>query len=555
MISMGAVDENLHFLILEVTRQVERTRSYLRNPSGKVRESIVRRDDYIDHLRTIIQRKCFDHVREASEKDRFEIEFLKSLDLVTGNLERLADYCESVVGQSQFLASFDVLDQISLDENFDAILEGLEMVEPALKARDVHEALEICRIEPRLDEVYAETFKRLLARLDAGGSAHAHVTALLIAHYFERMGDCMLNMGEAILSAALGERIKIDQYRALADTIDDSRPRAVLERPRHAHEQTDLLSIEALGETRSGCRIDRVSDRSGDKERMVVFKEGRTHKLLDEKRCVDHWNEVLPGYAPLIYSFQERDEIGAILFEYLPGRTFEEMVLRSEPQALAAAATALERALVEIWTKTRKDEPTRPRFFAQLAKRLDEVYALHPEFRAGGVQVGPLEVLSLDSLLERAAVLDERLVAPFSVLGHGDLNVDNVIYDHLQSSIRFIDLHRSKEMDYTQDVSVFLVSNFRLQVFDRPVRTRIHDTIRRMLDFARDFAARAGDPTFEARLAAGLARSFTTSARFVLAEEFAMNLFFRGRFLIEQLSLLPESEWPAFRIPEDVLVD
>lgn len=34
-----------------------------------------------------------------------------------------------------------------------------------------------------------------------------------------------------------------------------------------------------------------------------------------------------------------------------------------------------------------------------------------------------------------------------------------------------------------------------------------------------------------------------------------MNLFFRGRFLIERLSLLPESEWAAFRIPEDVLVD
>ncbi|MEZ4331600.1 MAG: PhoU domain-containing protein [Myxococcota bacterium] len=555
MITTGAVDENLHFLILEVTRQVERTRAYLRNPSGKIRESIVRRDDYIDHLRTIIQRKCFAQARGADREDRFRIEFLKSLDLVTGNLEHLADHCENIVGQSQFLASFDVLDQISLDENFDTILDGLEMVESALKARSVHDALAICRVEARLDELYAATFKRLLARLDAGGSAHAHVTALLIAHYFERMGDCMLNVGEAILSAALGERIKIDQYRALADTIDDARPRAWLERPRHAHEQADLLSIEALGETRSGCRIDRVSDRSGDKERMVVFKEGRTAKLLEEKRCVDRWNAILPGYAPLIYSFQEREGLGAILFEYLPGRTFEEMVLRSEPQALAAAATALERALGEIWTKTRLDEPTRPRFFEQLAKRLDEVYALHPAFRSGGVQVGPLEVLSLDSLLERATSLDERLAAPFSVLGHGDLNVDNVIYDHGQASIRFIDLHRSQAMDYAQDVSVFLVSNFRLQVFDRPVRARIHDTIRRMLDFARDYASKAGDPTFEARLAAGLARSFTTSARFVLAEEFAMNLFFRGRFLIEQLSLLPESEWSAFRIPEDVLVD
>lgn len=551
---MGAVDENLHFLLLEVSRQVERTRTYLRSPSSKIRESIVRRDDYIDHLRTIIQRKCFAHVREVDQNNRLEIEFLKSLDLVTGNLERLADYCENIVGQSQFLTSFDPLAEIAIEANFEAILAGLELVESALKTRDVQQALEICAIETRMDELYADTFKRLLARMDAGADVHGCVTALFIAHYFERMGDSMLNIGEAILSAALGERIKIDQYRALSESID-SEPRAGAARPRHALERSDLLTIEALGETRSGCRIDRVSDRSGDKERMVVFKEGRTDKLLEEKRCVDRWNELLPGFAPEIYSFQERDGLGAILFEYLPGRTFEEMILRSESEALASATEALEHALREIWTKTRRDVPTRPRFFGQLAKRLDEVYALHPDFRTGGVQLGGLEVVSLDRLLAEAAVLDERLEAPFSVLGHGDLNVDNVIFDPIQRSIRFIDLHRSQPMDYTQDVSVFLVSNFRLQVFERPVRSRIHDTIRRMLEFARQFADEAGDRSFEIRLAAGLARSFTTSARFVLNQEFATNLFFRGRFLLERLAAVGETEASKFRIPEDVLVD
>ena len=51
-----------------------------------------------------------------------------------------------------------------------------------------------------------------------------------------------------------------------------------------ANVSPDMLSVQALGETRSGCRIDRIAGRSGDnEERMVVFKEGATEKLVEEK--------------------------------------------------------------------------------------------------------------------------------------------------------------------------------------------------------------------------------------------------------------------------------
>jgi hypothetical protein len=85
------------------------------------------------------------------------------------------------------------------------------------------------------------------------------------------------------------------------------------------------------------------------------------------------------------------------------------------------------------------------------------------------------------------------------------------------------------------------------------VRKRIHEVISRLYDFVSDFAMRAQDETFQARLAAGLARSFTTSARFVLDEEFAKNLFFRGRFLLEEL--VAEPELSEYRLPAEILID
>ena len=430
MLSTGAVEENLHFLILEVIRQVERTRTYLRRPSAKTREIILKGDDYIDHLRTIIQRKCFALVREIDQNDRFEMELLKSLDSITANIERIADFCESIVDQFQYLEDPEFVRSLPIDDNFDLIVQGLERIEPVLASREVQGALEICRIEARLDDLHAETFAQVLCDLDAGAHAQSQVTILFMSHYFERMGDSILNVGEALLSAIVGERIKIDQFRVLQDMVEDSG--SIL-----ADVSPDMLSVQALGETRSGCRIDRIAGRSGDdEERMVVFKEGATQKLVEEKECIDEWNRRLPGYAPRIYSFQERGNHGAILFEYLPGRTFEEMVLRSNTEELAAGVARLQRALEDIWTATREAEPAFPRFVEQMRSRIGKVYELHRSFAQGNVSLGGLELAPFDELLDRAARLDDVLAAPFSVMGHGDLNVDNVIYDYSTSTAR-----------------------------------------------------------------------------------------------------------------------
>jgi hypothetical protein len=130
-----------------------------------------------------------------------------------------------------------------------------------------------------------------------------------------------------------------------------------------------------------------------------------------------------------------------------------------------------------------------------------------------------------------------------------------VICDVDAERVRFIDLHRSGFGDYVQDVSVFLVSNFRLQIFEAPVRRRIREVVGAFCDFARSFAATHGDRMFDARLALGLARSFATSTRFVLDAEFARALFLRARYLMDRLLDCPPAELHRFVVTEDVLAD
>jgi Ser/Thr protein kinase RdoA (MazF antagonist) len=264
----------------------------------------------------------------------------------------------------------------------------------------------------------------------------------------------------------------------------------------------------------------------------------------------------MPGLAPRIYSFREGGEDGAILFEYLPGGTFQSILLEKPWADVTRALDSIQNKLVEVWNCTRANDHVAPRFLQQLATRFDDVLAVHPEFRRGNATIGQKEVASFSSLVDRLLPYDESLEAPFSVFIHGDFNVDNVMCDHTDDSVRFIDLHRSRMMDYVQDISVFLVSHFRLQFLETPVRRRISATILQFHEFAKAQAAKMGDVSFNQRLALGVARSFVTSTRFVLDPRLARSMFLRGRYILERIEELHRCGRVAdFHLTREVLVD
>ena len=159
-------------------------------------------------------------------------------------------------------------------------------------------------------------------------------------------------------------------------------------------------------------------------------------------------------------------------------------------------------------------------------------------------------MVNFNTLLKQAADFEEKYAsAPFSVYIHGDLNVDNIIYDAEEEKINFIDLHRSQYMDYIQDISVFMVSNYRLQVLDRPLRRRILETALTFYHLTRKYAKKMNDDTFDIRLALGLARSFVTSTRFILDKTLAESMYIRSRYLIESILKTPSNQLSKYKLP------
>ena len=178
----------------------------------------------------------------------------------------------------------------------------------------------------------------------------------------------------------------------------------------------------------------------------------------------------------------------SLLIEHLNGLTFEQLILQGTDLQLKESMAALWNTLESIWVETRKKKSVPANFIGQTRKRLTDVYSIHPSFKASPSRIGHLDIISIDELLIQAEKIEKSLKSPFSVYIHGDFNVDNVIYDPEVKKINFIDLHRSNYNDYIQDVSVFMVSNYRLQMLDSKTRNRIRQQILQFYKCAKRFS-------------------------------------------------------------------
>ncbi len=350
MLSRIGVEDNLRFQILEVRKQLKRINAYLRKPSPSDLEKISAGDDYIDNLKRIIHRKSYTAAAEEHGNDSPPVDLLRAVNVVATNLERISDFCEDIADQVAHIEDPKLLRGTDFRPLVDQVVTGLDLVEKAFFRMDVQVALGVCRIEAEMDRVYDRSFNACLDVMREGGNIQGQVTIIFIHHYFERMGDALLNIGEAIISAALGERIKIDQFHELEDSLEAG------ELDNHAGEVT----LRAIGETRSGCRIDEVRDGStGD--RSIIFKSGRRKKLLEEKECIERWHQVQPGIAPKIHSYHEGKEHSSLLVEYLPGSTLEATLLQGRIRDLDPALDGLFAALTGIYgTRRGKTRSGRP---------------------------------------------------------------------------------------------------------------------------------------------------------------------------------------------------
>ncbi|HML59851.1 PhoU domain-containing protein [Solidesulfovibrio sp.] len=537
---MHEIVTNFQFLLVEIERQVEAAMAVIEKHDERAIAKIEARDDYIDNLKSVIENGCFATLLGAERLTAPETARVRALNIIGNNLERVGDHVVNVVRQTRHYDEPECIKRYAYKPFFAEVKKALEWTPKAVLERDMSAALKICRCELHLDRLYKEQFDRIRDELRSGFQTGDLLTTLFIFRYLERMGDALLNVGEAAIFAITGDKFKIHQFTALKDILTES-----------GHElPLTEIDFESIWGTRSGCRIGRVADRDGKGEsgREVIFKDGDTAKLRKEASNIEHWEGLMPGLVPRVEAFREGRKSSSMLIELLPGQTIQDIALGGELPLLRRALSAQCRVAGEIWKKTLERAAVPAGTMAQLRSRLGEVLTVHPGFRSLPRAIGNYALPNLDDALRGAEAVEAGLAAPFTVLLHGDYNSNNILYDAAEDRIHYIDLHRSAPGDLAQDTSVFMVSNFRLPVFDASRRRILNAIIAEFFEFARGFAARNGDDTFELRVALGLARSYITSTRFELSERFSRLMFSRGMYLLGRVAGHAGAP-AAFRLP------
>ena len=577
----NGVLENFLFLVAEVKNQVRATLKLINEMDQELLDKIDSRDDYIDNLKSLLEKKCFSYIYSSGKSDPEGVIKYESIYFTTVNLERIADFCVNVARQTQYLTDISFIHQYDYISMFDKINECLDMIPGLLTSTDLADALYICRAEEKLDNLYKINFDKIMSDIresssriissavehglshlldhlkgnpeslvEHGNSDHNmeqlcqqittditpglirkymfndHITAIFIFRYLERIGDSLLNIGEALIFGIIGERIKIRQLRALEETLSESGFKGSL---------GDIDFRPIMG-SRSGCRIGKVNHRHGsDSKAQGIFKEGSIDKIAREKANIDKWNSLVPGIAPKVYGYTSKQKTASLLVEFFPGCTLDEVILNAENDILDNAVFILENILTDIWEKTRQNEPSKSGAVKQLIDRLPVIEGIHSQLFSGKKVIQEQSISSSIEVIQKCADIEDTLSCPFSMLLHGDFNTNNIIYNHEEQKINFMDLYRSKIGDYVQDASVFIISNFRIPVFEQRGRDRLNKVINHFYNFYFEFARHNNDALFEMRMAAALARSFYTSTRFELNKSFASDMFMRGTYLMEKI--------------------
>lgn len=528
------IQENLQFLCVEIDSQLANMQLYFEQSAPNIAKQILDRAGYTENLKTRIYSGVVNQLL-TNDLESHEIFSLRRIEFIANDLELIAEICRSSIAQVELLGKFDGLMPKSYINMFKQVQQAIKLVLPAIEHVDSTIAIKIGQINIGLEQAHQRLLQKQHITIKNRKKPEQMTTAVFIAYELKQIGAALEHICESIISANLGQPVSFDRYATMQSLVSE------------LENDNQNLLVETVAETRSGTTISGIS--SPETGALGIYKSGGKQKLKEEKDGVKSWHEIYPGLAPKILSYKKKGGSAALLIEHLPGYTFEKILLNQASNQLEAAQKKLHKTLRSIWTETKIEKSADAKFMQQLKKRLPEVYKIHPEFFKEKVNICGQSILSFDALIAQAAELEKQYTSIFSVYIHGDFNVDNIMYDPVENRIHFIDLHRSCYMDYVQDVSVFMVSNYRLQVLDSVSRKRIMAVSNHLYAMARRYALKHQDTNFELRLALGLARSFATSTRFILDKTLAREMFLRARYLIELALAVKPTNVAKFRIP------
>ncbi len=501
------------------SRQMEAALDAFERQDAALASSIIDQDDLMDNLNLKVEAGAF----EAAAKEdlspagtRAAISLLK----VAVNLERIGDAATHIAKRIRLIQA-DGVNPIPypLHPYHDLVIKAIQESVRAYLEEDLLLAKNACELEPALDEVYVDGLKYITRTVNDNPESiyfYLHLSAVL--KHLEKVGDYVLNIGEQAIYLITGRRLQFSQFQQLDYLLQDSESNG---------------NYFPYHDGVSGATVARVGEDS-----HLVFKDGGEKKIRGEIRNTQAWEEIGEGLVPKVVSTVSYKDRTALLREFVDGALLSQIFFEDGDLQLKLSLTrSVCNLLEDLWRKTAKEEPPRVDYMDQIRQRLPDVFNIHPPFRQMSETPFRHKGKVIPPLSEQLAALElveKTLAPPHSFWLHGDFNPNNMVYNSTDSSLKFIDIHRSRYGDYLQDLTVFIVGLERSPDLSPTVRRQMGRVKGVVQDFASNIAGSYSDHTWEKRMKLGLGRSYLTSARIILHSGRAEWLLKQGRICLQE---------------------
>ena len=315
-----SIRDNLKFLIAEVGSQVTNLQAFFETRSINMAQRILDRSGYAYNLKMRIHNSCFSQYGSHKNTHRDPLS-LRVMESIATDLERIAELCRDCIHHMEYVRDKRSLSYDTYISQLDRVVMGINLIEQAFEENDTQLALKIGQVEQKLDQAYKGELKHYTRDLKRKKHTEDLIPALFVAHSIEQMGDVLLNISEAIISANLGQPVNIDRYHSMKASVEQL----------GADEEFSDLVIEPIAETRSGSGISGISMPDQEQDGYVaIYKDGKKQKLKEEREGVESWHEIYPGLAPKILHYKKRGQSASLLIEHLAGLTLS-LIHISEP--------------------------------------------------------------------------------------------------------------------------------------------------------------------------------------------------------------------------------
>ena len=210
--SLQEIQDDLLVLGSMVEKSIDRSVISLKNRDLPLSKIVIADDDLIDDKRNHIEEKCISVIATQNPMAG-DLRTVISVLYIAEELERMGDYAEGIAKISLSIGSEPMLKPlVDIPRMAEKASLMLSRSLDALVKRDEQLAIQVCRDDSEVDELYNQVYRELLTFMISDPKTIERATYLLwVSHNIERIADRATNISERVLYLITGKIFDIHE--------------------------------------------------------------------------------------------------------------------------------------------------------------------------------------------------------------------------------------------------------------------------------------------------------------------------------------------------------